>query len=158
MMRIGQGFDAHRFTAGKPLVLGGVLIPHPFGLEAHSDGDVIIHALCDALLGAAGLGDIGLHFPDSDKRFLGIDSRLLLQKVHTLISSRYAIVNIDITLLAQVPKIAPFVEAMRRTLADDLMIEPSDISVKATTTEHMGFIGREEGLAAMAIVLLESKI
>ncbi|MFP3873842.1 MAG: 2-C-methyl-D-erythritol 2,4-cyclodiphosphate synthase [Thiohalophilus sp.] len=154
-MRIGQGFDAHRFKPGGRLVLGGVEIPYDQGLEAHSDGDVLIHALCDAILGALALGDIGQHFPDSNDDFKGIDSRLLLRKVMTLIGERdYRIRNADITIIAQQPKLAPHIDAMRDILADDLQTDKHNLSIKATTTEQMGFTGRGEGIAAMAVVLL----
>lgn len=154
-MRIGQGFDAHRFKSGGRLVLGGVEIPHDKGMEAHSDGDVIIHALCDAVLGALALGDIGKHFPDSSAEFEGIDSRILLRKVITLISQHgYRINNADISVIAQEPKLAPHIEAMRTVLAEDMQIDRQNVSIKATTTEGMGFTGRGEGIAAMASVLL----
>lgn len=154
-MRIGQGFDAHRFKPGGRLVLGGVEIPHDQGLEAHSDGDVLIHALCDAILGALALGDIGQHFPDSDDDFKGIDSRRLLRQVMTLIGERdYRIQNADLTLIAQQPKLAPYIQAMRELLATDLQTDIDNLSIKATTTEGMGFTGRGEGIAAMASVLL----
>ncbi|MFO8025684.1 2-C-methyl-D-erythritol 2,4-cyclodiphosphate synthase [Thiohalophilus sp.] len=154
-MRIGQGFDAHRFKAGGRLVLGGVEIPHDQGMAAHSDGDVAIHALCDALLGALALGDIGQHFPDSDAEFAGIDSRILLRKVRTLISQRHhRLHNLDLTLIAQQPKLAPYILDMREILAADLQTHIDNISIKATTTEKMGFTGRGEGIAAMAVVLL----
>jgi 2-C-methyl-D-erythritol 2,4-cyclodiphosphate synthase len=155
-MRIGEGYDAHRFEAGRPLVLGGVPVPHDRGLAAHSDGDAVIHALCDALLGAAALGDIGAHFPDSDAAFRNIDSRILLRKVAALLHQKgYKISNVDVTVLAQAPKLAPFIPAMRANLAEDLNIPVDAVSVKATTTENMGFIGREEGIAAHAVALIE---
>jgi 2-C-methyl-D-erythritol 2,4-cyclodiphosphate synthase len=155
-MRIGQGYDAHRFGDGRPLVLGGVTIPHPQGLAAHSDGDVLIHALCDALLGAAGLGDIGRHFPDDSVEFAGIDSRILLRRVRaSLHQNGLNVHNVDLTLVAQRPKLAPHIPAMRVLLASDLEIEPDSVNVKATTTEGMGFTGRGEGIAAYAVVLLE---
>jgi 2-C-methyl-D-erythritol 2,4-cyclodiphosphate synthase len=155
-MRIGQGYDAHRFAEGRPLVLGGVTIPHPQGLAAHSDGDVLIHALCDALLGAAGLGDIGHHFPDNSAEFAGIDSRILLRRVlASLHRNGLHVHNADLTLVAQRPKLAPHIPAMRALLASDLEIEPARVNVKATTTEGMGFTGRGEGIAAYAAVLLE---
>lgn len=154
-MRIGQGFDAHRFKSGGRLVLGGVEIPHDKGMAAHSDGDVVIHALCDAILGALALGDIGKHFPDSDAEFEGIDSRILLRKVMTLIAEQdYTINNADITIIAQEPKLAPHIDAMRTVLAEDMQTERQNLSIKATTTEGMGFTGRGEGIAAMASVLL----
>jgi len=155
-MRIGHGFDAHRFAPGRPLVLGGVSVPHEFGLEAHSDGDVVIHALCDALLGAAGLGDIGRHFPDSDPAFSGIDSRLLLRRVKAQLDAHHlAVGSVDLTIVAQAPRLAPHIEAMRARLAADLALAPERLNVKATTTERMGFTGRGEGIAAFAVVLLD---
>lgn len=154
-MRIGQGFDAHAFKEGGRLVLGGVEIPHTHGLAAHSDGDVVLHALCDALLGAAGLGDIGQHFPDTDPAYAGIDSRkLLAQVVRLLRVRRLRVVNADITVIAQAPKLAPFRDAMRAVIARDLRVGTGDVNVKATTTEQMGFTGRKEGIAALATVLL----
>ncbi|WP_444909049.1 2-C-methyl-D-erythritol 2,4-cyclodiphosphate synthase [Microbulbifer sp. TRSA005] len=154
--RIGQGFDVHAFGPGDHVVLGGAKIPHSFGLKAHSDGDVLLHALCDALLGALALGDIGHHFPDTDERFSGADSRALLQHVMTLIKERgYRLVNADTTLIAQAPKMAPHVETMRGYIAADCGVDIADISVKATTTEKLGFTGRSEGIAAQATVLLE---
>jgi 2-C-methyl-D-erythritol 2,4-cyclodiphosphate synthase len=155
-MRIGQGYDAHRFGDGRPLVLGGVTVPHPQGLAAHSDGDVLIHALCDALLGAAGLGDIGRHFPDSSAEFAGIDSRILLRRVLTSLHREgLRVHNADLTLVAQRPKLAPYIPGMRTLLASDLEVDPTRVNVKATTTEGMGFTGRGEGIAAFAVVLLE---
>ena len=154
-MRIGQGYDAHRFAPGRRLVLGGVEIPHPQGLAAHSDGDVVIHALCDALLGAAGLGDIGEHFPDSTAAYKNIDSRVLLRHVTALLRERnLAAVNVDITVVAQAPKLSPHKAAMRDNLAQDLSIPIDRVNVKATTTEGMGFAGRGEGIAAYAVALL----
>ena len=156
MMRIGQGFDAHAFKEGGRLVLGGVEIPAMRSLEAHSDGDVVLHAVCDALLGAAGLGDIGRHFPPSDPAYKGIDSRLLLRRSIELVASEgYRVVNIDITIIAQAPRLAPYGEAMRANIAADLQVNTRHVNVKATTTEHLGFTGREEGIAALAIVLLD---
>ncbi len=155
-MRIGQGYDAHRFAEGRPLVLGGVRIPHDMGLAAHSDGDVLIHALCDALLGAAGLGDIGRHFPDSSAEFAGIDSRILLQRVVARLQrDGMWVVNADMTVVAQSPKLAPHIAGMREALASDLQLEPSRVNIKATTTEGMGFAGRGEGIAAYAVALVE---
>lgn len=155
-MRIGHGYDAHRFAEGRRLVLGGVEIPHDRGLAAHSDGDAVIHALCDALLGAAGLGDIGSYFPDTDAEFENIDSRILLRKVMELLRDRgYAPGNADITVLAQEPKLAPHITAMREVLAADMGTETDRINVKATTTEKMGFVGRREGIAVYAVVILE---
>ena len=154
-MRIGQGFDAHAFREGGRLVLGGVEIPHTHSLAAHSDGDVALHALCDALLGAAGLGDIGQHFPDTDPSYAGIDSRQLVAKVMQLLDARgLRVGNADLTLIAQAPKLAPYREAMRTLIAEDLRIGPERVNIKATTTEQMGFTGRKEGIAALAVVLL----
>jgi 2-C-methyl-D-erythritol 2,4-cyclodiphosphate synthase len=156
MMRIGQGFDAHAFKEGGRLVLGGVEIPGARGLEAHSDGDVVLHAVCDALLGAAGLGDIGGHFPPSDAAYKGIDSRLLLRRSFELVASEsYRVVNLDITIIAQAPRLAPYVESMRSRIAADLQVNTRQVNVKATTTERLGFTGREEGLAALAVILLD---
>jgi 2-C-methyl-D-erythritol 2,4-cyclodiphosphate synthase len=155
-MLIGQGFDAHRFAPGRPLILAGVEIPHDQGMAAHSDGDVAIHALCDALLGAAGLGDIGHHFPDTDQSYAGIDSRILLRRVmESLASLGLKVHNADLTIVAQRPKLAPHIAAMRAVLAGDLRLDLKRMNVKATTTEQMGFTGRGEGIAAFASVLLE---
>ena len=155
-MRIGHGYDAHRFGPGRPLIIGGVGIPHDQGLLAHSDGDVLIHALCDALLGAAALGDIGRHFPDSSKDYENIDSRVLLRKVIALLTGQgYKVGNADITVIAQRPKLAPHIPAMRALLAADLLVSEGQVNIKATTTEGMGFTGRGEGVAAHAVVLLE---
>jgi len=155
-MRIGHGYDAHAFTAGRPLILGGVTIPHDQGLAAHSDGDAVIHALCDALLGAAALGDIGKYFPDTDGKFKNIDSRILLRQVAALLAKEgHRIGNVDITVLAQVPKLAPYIDGMRKNLADDLKTTMNNVSIKATTTERMGFVGRAEGIAVYAVALLE---
>jgi len=155
-MRIGHGFDAHRFKIDGRLILGGVLIPHTMGLEAHSDGDVVIHAVCDALLGAAALGDIGQHFPDTNTEFKGISSRILLQRVlELLIAHDYSINNVDITIVAQAPKLAPYREQMRANLAEDLKLNVQQVSIKATTTEGMGFTGRSEGIAVHAVALLD---
>jgi len=155
-MRIGQGFDVHAFQAGGRLILGGVEIPHSHSLVAHSDGDVLLHALCDALLGAAALGDIGRHFPDSDAALRGIDSRELLRKVMALLDTRgLSVVNADLTLVAQEPRLAPHVDTMRDIIAQDLHVDAARINVKATTTEHLGFTGRKEGIAAFAVVLLD---
>ena len=154
-MRIGQGFDAHRFSDSGRLVLGGVEIPFDKGMLAHSDGDVVIHALCDAILGALALGDIGQHFPDSSDAYKGIDSRILLARVVELMQQQhYRINNVDLTVVAQAPKLAPHLSAMREILAQDLGTEVNNVSLKATTTEQMGFTGRGEGIAAMAVVLL----
>lgn len=154
-MRIGQGIDVHAFQEGGILKLGGVVIPFERSLAAHSDGDVLLHALCDALLGAAGLGDIGRHFPDSDDRFAGIDSRELLRDVFAQLSGKgYSVANADLTLVAQAPRLTPHIEPMQRNIADDLNIDISRVNIKATTSEHLGFTGREEGIAAFAIVLI----
>ena len=153
--RTGNGYDVHKLAEGLPLVLGGVKIPHTKGCVAHSDGDVLIHALCDALLGALGLGDIGQHFPDTSEEFAGIDSRILLSRVTTMIrEAGWEIVNVDNTLLAQQPKIAPFILQMRQALAETMRIPVRSVSIKATTTERLGFVGREEGVAAYATCLL----
>ena len=153
--RVGNGYDVHALAEGLPLVLGGVRIPHTKGCIAHSDGDVLIHALCDALLGALALGDIGMHFPDTSDEYAGIDSTLLLARVAEMVRSRgWKIVNIDGTILAQKPKIAPFVPQMRARLAEVLAIPVDVVSVKATTTERLGFTGREEGIAACATCLI----
>ncbi|MGD2117271.1 MAG: 2-C-methyl-D-erythritol 2,4-cyclodiphosphate synthase [Chromatiales bacterium] len=154
-MRIGQGYDAHQFEAGRQLVLGGVAIEHEFGLKAHSDGDVMIHALCDALLGAAGLGDIGRHFPDSSDDYKNIDSRVLLRHVVALLRQQnFRVHNADVTIVAQAPKLAGYIQQMCANLAADLEVSISQVNVKATTTEHMGFVGRKEGIASYAVVLL----
>ena len=153
--RTGNGYDVHQLAEGLPLVLGGVKIPHTKGCVAHSDGDVLIHALCDALLGALALGDIGQHFPDTSDEFAGIDSKLLLARVAAMIREKgWEVVNVDNTLLAQKPKIAPYIPQMRQALADVLGIPADAVSVKATTTERLGFVGREEGVAAYATCLL----
>lgn len=156
-MRIGQGYDVHAFTEGDHLVLGGVRIPYTHAFAAHSDGDVLIHAICDALLGALALGDIGQHFPDTSAAYAKIDSRILLRKVRQLIKDQgYQIANLDSIIVAQAPKMAAYMGAMRANLAADLDCELSQISVKATTTERLGFEGRKEGIAAHAVVLLVS--
>ncbi len=154
-MRIGHGFDVHAFGPGEFITLGGVRIPHSHGLIAHSDGDVLLHAICDALLGAAGLGDIGQHFPDSSAQFKGIDSRILLRQVMTLVQAQaLAVGNVDATVVAQAPKIAPHIPAMRGHIAADLAVEPNQVNIKATTTERLGAIGRGEGIAVHAVALL----
>lgn len=154
-MRIGHGFDAHRFGDGEFVTIGGVRIPHDHGLEAHSDGDVLIHAICDALLGAAALGDIGRHFPDTDAAFEDIDSRILLRKVRDTLAGRgLRVANLDGTVVAQRPRMGPHIAAMCANLARDLGVAPDRINVKATTTEGMGYVGRREGIAAHAVVLL----
>ena len=155
-MRIGQGFDVHALVAGRRLVLGGVDIPHDKGLDGHSDADVLLHALCDALLGAAALGDIGRHFPDTDPAFKGADSRKLLREVAVrLVRAGFRIVNVDTTVVAQAPRVAPHVAAMVANIAADLGVAPGCVNVKATTTEHLGFTGRGEGIAAFAVALIE---
>ncbi|MFA6051700.1 MAG: 2-C-methyl-D-erythritol 2,4-cyclodiphosphate synthase [Methylobacter sp.] len=156
MIRVGQGYDVHRFKEGGDVILGGVKIPYEQGLEAHSDGDVVLHALCDALLGAAALGDIGKHFPDTDPEFKGADSRVLLRHVYGIVQEKgYRLVNADITIIAQAPKMAPYITAMCSNIADDLKMEVDCINVKATTTEKLGFEGRKEGIAVQAVVLIE---
>jgi 2-C-methyl-D-erythritol 2,4-cyclodiphosphate synthase len=156
MIRVGQGYDVHRFNEGDHIILGGVKIPYEKGLEAHSDGDVVLHALADALLGAAALGDIGKHFPDTDPQFKGADSRVLLRHVYGVVRSKgYTLVNADITIIAQAPKMAPHIAAMCRNIADDLLADVDQINVKATTTEKLGFEGRKEGIAVQAAVLIE---
>jgi len=155
-MRIGHGYDAHSFTEGRPLILGGVTIPYAKGLAAHSDGDAVLHAISDALLGAAALGDMGAYFPDSKDEFKNIDSRILLRKVVALLEKEHLkIVNVDITIQAQAPKMAPYIVEMRKNLASDLNTGIKNINIKATTTEGMGFIGRKEGIAVHAVVLLK---
>ena len=155
--RIGFGVDFHQMVTGRELWIGGIEIPHTKGALGHSDADVLLHAICDALLGAACLGDIGVHFPDTSVEFKNIDSKILLQKSFQLISGKgYRIVNIDSTLCLEMPKVKPYIQQMQETIAAILAVEVSAVSIKATTTERMGFIGREEGLAAYATVLLES--
>lgn len=156
MVRIGQGYDVHRFGPGEHIILGGVTIPYEQGLVAHSDGDVVLHALADALLGAIALGDIGKHFPDTDAAFKGADSRVLLKHVYSLIQSKgFRLVNADMTIIAQAPKMAPYIAAMCSNIAEDLAVAEDCINVKATTTEKLGFEGRKEGIAVQAIVLVE---
>ena len=156
MIRVGHGYDVHRFNEGEFIILGGVKIDYEQGLEAHSDGDVVLHALCDALLGAAALGDIGKHFPDTDPEFKGADSRVLLRHVYRIVQDLgYHLVNADITIIAQAPKMAPHVAAMCVNIAEDLYIDIDCVNVKATTTEKLGFEGRKEGIAVQAIVLIE---
>ncbi len=157
MFRIGNGYDVHAFTEGDFITLGGEKIPHTNALEAHSDGDVLIHALCDALLGALALGDIGHHFPDNDNKFKNIDSRILLKHIVSIIYKQgYKLSNCDCTVVAQAPKLAPYVIDMRTNLAQDMGVDIGRVSVKATTTEKLGFAGRSEGIAAYAVVLLEA--
>lgn len=154
-LRIGQGFDAHRFREGGRLVLGGVTIPFHLGLQAHSDGDCLLHSITDALLGAIGAGDLGRHFPDTDSRYAGIDSRELLRNVVGLLRAQsWQVLNIDATVIAQRPRLADFLPQMVANVADDLGVEAGQVNIKATTTETMGFTGREEGLAALAVALL----
>lgn len=155
-MRIGQGYDVHRLTEGRKLIIGGVEIPYEKGLDGHSDADVLLHAIMDALLGAAALGDIGLLFPDTDEQFSGADSLKLLQKVKDVLDERgYSICNIDATVIAQEPKLRPYIDSMRQNIAETLKMDVSQVSVKATTEEHLGFTGRKEGIAAQAIVLID---
>ena len=156
-MRIGHGYDAHRLVSGRALILGGVSIPHDRGLLAHSDGDALIHAICDALLGAAALGDIGKFFPDTQPEWKGVDSRVLLREVVAMLARKgFRIANVDATIVAQRPKLAPYFAAMRENLAADLKVTVDAVNVKGTTTEGMGFVGREEGIAAHAVALLRA--
>lgn len=156
MIRIGQGYDVHPLVDGRDLVLGGVKIDHPRGLKGHSDADALLHAICDACLGAAGLGDLGQHFPDSDAQYKGIDSRKLLRGVLQRIQQQgWRVANVDSTIVAQAPRLASYLSAMRENVAADLAIDPSCVNVKATSPEKLGFLGREEGIAAYAVVLLE---
>lgn len=156
MYRIGQGIDFHKLVEGRELWLGGILIPHSKGALGHSDADVLLHAICDAMLGALGLGDIGQHFPDTDATYKNIDSKILLKRTYELIQGKsYQLVNIDSTILLQAPKIRPHVSRMQETIAAIVGLQPEDVSVKATTTEHLSFIGREEGIVATANVLLK---
>jgi len=156
MLRIGQGYDAHKFKDGDHIIIGGLKIPFEKGMAAHSDGDVALHALCDALLGAAALGDIGKHFPDTDNAFKGIDSRILLRDVVAKLNGLgFSVVNVDVTIIAQAPKMAPHIPLMREHIAADLGIALDCVNVKATTTEKMGFEGRGEGISSMAVALLE---
>ena len=157
-MRIGHGYDVHRFADDRQLFIGGVEIPYTKGLLGHSDADVLLHAVCDALFGAAGLGDIGKHFPDSDPAYKGIDSKLLLKKTIEKIREKgFSVSNIDATVIAQVPKLAPYIENMKNCIADICDISAERVNVKATTEERLGFTGREEGIAAHAVCLLEEK-
>ncbi len=154
-MRIGQGFDVHALVAGRACIIGGVHIPYERGLDGHSDADVLLHALCDAILGALGLGDIGHHFPDTDAAYKGADSRVLLRTCCALMTKRnLRIGNLDATIIAQAPKMAPHIEAMRANIASDLGMERADVNIKATTTERLGFTGRGEGIAAQAVLIL----
>jgi len=159
MYRIGSGVDFHKLTEGRDLWLGGILIPHTKGALGHSDADVILHAICDALLGALCLGDIGTHFPDTSAEFKNIDSKILLQRTYTLIKNEgYKLVNADTTLCLEAPKIKPYVNKMQEVIAAILGVTEKDISIKATTTEKMGFVGRQEGLVAYATVLLQKEV
>lgn len=156
--RVGQGYDVHRLAEGESLWLGGVLIPHTKGTIAHSDGDVLIHAVCDAMLGAVRLGDIGTHFPDTSSKYKNIDSKFLLSKSYTLVKQKgYELLNIDATISAQQPKLKSYITEMEETVAKVLEIDPDLVSVKATTTEKLGFEGREEGISAQAVVLVKKK-
>jgi len=158
MYRIGNGYDVHRLIKGRKLILGGVDIPHGLGLDGHSDADVLCHALCDSLLGAAGAGDIGKYFPDTEKKWKGISSLILLEKSGELVAKRgFQISNIDTTIVAQQPKIGPHIESMTTNISETLKIDPTQINIKATTTERLGFAGREEGIAAYAVTLLQTK-
>lgn len=155
-MRIGQGFDVHALAAGRALVIGGVTIPYERGLAGHSDADVLLHAICDALIGAAALGDIGQHFPDTDARYAGVDSRRLLREVAALLRGRnFRVVNVDSTVIAQAPRLAPYIAAMRANIAADLGLDVNEVNVKAKTAEKLGALGRGEGIAAQAVVLIE---
>ena len=158
-MRIGFGYDVHAFSPDRPLWLGGIAIPSPMGLLGHSDADVLIHALCDALLGAAAMRDIGYHFPDTKgNEFEGIDSKILLRRVMQMLrDAGYDLVNCDCTVCAQLPKLNPHISAMQTCLAEVMNVTPNQVSIKATTTEHLGFVGREEGMAAYAVVLIDKK-
>lgn len=157
-LRIGQGYDVHAFEAGDHVTLGGVRIPHTQGVRAHSDGDVVLHALCDALLGAAGLGDIGMHFPDSDPQWRGADSRQFVRHARSLLERQgFATVNVDVTVLAEAPRLGKHRELMRANISADLGIDATHVNIKATTSEGMGFIGKREGIACHAIVLIEQR-
>jgi len=154
-MRIGHGYDVHALVKGRRLVLGGVEIPYARGLQGHSDADALLHAICDACLGAAALGDLGRHFPDTDARYAGVDSRLLLREVRDKLAARgWFVSNVDATVVAQAPRLAPHIERMTENVANDLRISPDRVNVKATTSEHLGALGRGEGIAAHAVVLL----
>lgn len=155
-MRIGHGYDVHRLVTGRPLILGGVTVSYSLGLDGHSDADVLIHAVCDALLGAAALGDIGRRFPDGDPLYRGIESRVLLRKTVQMIAEKgFRVSNIDVTVIAQAPKLRPYIDEMRKNLSEDCGISVDQMNVKATTEEHLGFTGRGEGIAAHAVCLLE---
>lgn len=154
--RIGQGIDTHQLVEGRPLTIGGVTIPYEKGLLGHSDADVLLHAICDALLGAAALGDIGRHFSDTDPRFKNIDSRVLLRNVHELLQQKkYHVINIDATIIAQAPKMAPHIPAMITNIAQDLHMQDGDINIKAKTAEHLGALGRKEGIATQVVCLID---
>lgn len=156
MIRIGQGFDVHKFEEGRPLILGGILIPHDKGLTGHSDADVLLHTITDAALGAIGEGDIGRHFPDTDSAFKDADSAVLLEKIWELVNKRgYELGNIDCTIIAEQPKMAPHIEVIQQRVAELLKADTSQVNIKATTTEKLGFTGRGEGIAAMATILLQ---
>lgn len=158
MSRVGMGYDVHKLVEGRKLIIGGVEIPHTLGLLGHSDADVLLHAISDALLGAAALGDIGKHFPDTDPKFEGADSRTLLRHVVKLVNDKgYAIENVDATIVAQKPKLAPFIEKMRENIASDLQVDLDMVNVKATTEERLGFTGREEGISAYGVCSLNKK-
>ncbi|OGI45482.1 MAG: 2-C-methyl-D-erythritol 2,4-cyclodiphosphate synthase [Candidatus Muproteobacteria bacterium RBG_16_65_34] len=158
MIRVGHGYDVHPLVAGRDLILGGVKIPHAKGLQGHSDADVLIHAVCDACLGAAGLGDIGRHFPDSDPQYKDIDSRKLLRRVREALAERgWKIANVDSTIVVQAPRVGPYLSQMAQNISADLGIPAEGVNIKATTTEKLGFAGREEGIAAHAVVLLERR-
>lgn len=158
-MRIGQGFDVHALVAGRKLIIGGVTIPFERGLAGHSDADVLLHAICDALIGAAGLGDIGRHFPDTDSRYKGIDSRELLRAVARLLEkNKYSVGNVDATIIAQAPKMAPHIPAMRANIAADLGVMETCVNIKAKTAEQMGLVGRGEGIVAEAVALLVPRV
>lgn len=156
-MRIGHGYDVHRLTPGRALILGGVTIPYELGLDGHSDADVLIHAVMDALLGAAGLGDIGIHFPDTDPAYEGANSMKLLEKVGEMLKNAgYTVGNIDVTMIAQRPKLSPFIPQMRENIAAVLGVDPAQVNVKATTEEHLGFTGQGQGMACHAVCLIEN--
>ena len=158
MYRIGNGYDVHRLIKGRKLILGGVDIPHSLGLDGHSDADVLCHALCDSLLGACGAGDLGKYFPDTDNKWKGVSSLVLLEKSGELVAERgFQISNIDTTIVAQQPKIGPHIESMTTNISEILKVDPTQINIKATTTERLGFAGREEGIAAYAVALLQTK-
>lgn len=159
MMRIGQGFDVHALVEGRLLIIGGVNIPFERGLAGHSDADVLLHALCDALIGAAGLGDIGTHFPDTDPRYKGADSRVLLRAVMRLLQERnFSVINVDTTIIAQAPKMAPHIPVMRANIAADLGLQADEVNIKAKTAEKLGFVGRGEGIVAEAVVLIQRSV